>query len=61
LNPVTLGKWTDQAAGFEPEELERALEILLDLDRQVKVGETEPEASLEVAIVQLCTRLAAVG
>jgi DNA polymerase III delta subunit len=57
LNPATVGKWTDQASAFDRLELERALEILRDLDRQVKIGETEPEPSLEVAIVQLCTRL----
>src|SRR5581483_7147793 len=40
LNPATLNKWMDQAAAFEPAELERALEILLELDRQIKTGET---------------------
>jgi DNA polymerase III delta subunit len=57
LNPTTVGKWSEQAAGFEREELERALELLLNLDRQIKTGETEPEPSLELAIVALCTRL----
>lgn len=59
LNPATVGRWTDQAQAFEPAELERALEVLLDLDRQVKTGETTSEPALEVAIVQLCTRLSA--
>src|SRR4029079_11532577 len=36
LNPATLGKWTEQAAAFEPAELERALDVLLTLDRQNK-------------------------
>jgi DNA polymerase-3 subunit delta len=57
LNPSTIGKWMDQAAAFDRSELERALELLLDLDRQIKTGETESEASLELAIVQLCSRL----
>jgi DNA polymerase III delta subunit len=57
LNPATLGKWMDQAEGFEPAELERALEILLELDRQIKTGETTSEPALEVAVVQLCSRL----
>jgi DNA polymerase-3 subunit delta len=57
LNPATVGKWTDQASAFDRLELERALEVLLDLDRQIKTGETTPEFSLEVAIVQLCSRL----
>jgi DNA polymerase III subunit delta len=58
LNPATLGKWTEQAEAFEPAELEHALELLLDLDRQIKTGEAESEASLEVAVVHLCSRLA---
>ena len=33
------------------------LEVLLELDRHIKLGETEPEPSLEVAVVRLCTRL----
>jgi DNA polymerase-3 subunit delta len=59
LNPATLNKWTDDARRFEPQELQRALEVLLELDRQVKTGETTPEVALELAIVQLCSRLAA--
>jgi DNA polymerase III subunit delta len=57
LNPATVGRWSDQAAAFDRAELERALEVLLELDRHIKLGETEPEASLEVAIVRLCSRL----
>lgn len=57
LNPATVARWMDQASAFEPAELERALEVLLELDRHIKVGETEPEPSLEVAVVELCTRL----
>jgi len=58
LNPATVGRWSEQAAAFDRTELEQALEILLELDRHIKLGETEPEASLEVAIVRLCSRLA---
>lgn len=57
LNPATVGRWMDQAARFDRLELERAIELLLDVDRQIKTGETEPEPSIEVTIVQLCTRL----
>ena len=57
LNPATLGRWTEQAAGFERGELEQALGVLLELDRHIKLGETEPEPSLEVAVARLCTRL----
>ena len=59
LNPATLARWTEQASGFERSELEQALGVLLELDRHIKLGETEPEPSLEVAIVRLCTRLGA--
>jgi DNA polymerase III delta subunit len=59
LNPATVGKWMEQAARFDPAELEQAIELLLDVDRQIKIGETEPEPSVEIAIVKLCTRLAA--
>ena len=57
LNPATVARWSDQAAAFDRAELERALEVLLELDRHIKLGETEPEPSLEVAVVRLCTRL----
>src|SRR5438132_933053 len=49
LNPATVGRWTDQAAGFERQDLEQALSVLLDLDRKIKTGETEPEPAPEVA------------
>jgi DNA polymerase-3 subunit delta len=57
LNPATVERWSSQAAAFDRAELERALEVLLELDRHIKLGETEPEPALEVAIVRLCTRL----
>jgi DNA polymerase III delta subunit len=57
LNPNTVARWSDQAARFEREELEASLQILLELDRHIKLGETEPESALEVAIARLCMRL----
>jgi len=57
LNPNTVARWSDQAAHFERSELESALQILLELDRHIKLGETEPEAALEIAIARLCMRL----
>jgi DNA polymerase-3 subunit delta len=61
LNPATLQKWTDEARRFEAIELQRALELLLELDRQIKTGETTPDVALELAIVHLCSRLASVA
>ncbi|MBV9747792.1 MAG: DNA polymerase III subunit delta [Acetobacteraceae bacterium] len=57
MNPATLARWSDQAAAFARDELERAESLLLELDRHIKLGETEKEPSLEVAVVRLCTRL----
>ena len=59
VNPRTLPRLSAQAAHFEPDELERAVDLLLDLDRRIKTGETEPEAALELAVVRLCSRLGA--
>lgn len=53
-NPKVLDKLFQQVAGFDSAELEAALETLLDLDRQIKTGETGAETSLELAIVKLC-------
>ncbi len=53
-NPKVLDKLLQQVAGFDRAELEAALETLLDLDRQIKTGETGAETSLELAIVELC-------
>ena len=61
INPNTVQRWIEQARSFEPNELQRALLLLLELDRQIKTGETSPEISLELAVVQLCSRLAAVA
>ena len=38
LNPNTVARWSDQAARFEREELEAGLQILLELDRHIKLG-----------------------
>ncbi len=59
LNPNTLPRLMDQSSRFDADELEHALELLIDLDRQIKTGETEPEAAVEVAIVELTSRLSA--
>ena len=59
LNPATLGRWSEQASAFERSELERALELLLELDRRIKTGETEPEPALEVVVARLSSRLTA--
>jgi DNA polymerase-3 subunit delta len=61
LNPATVAKWIDDARHFEASELERTLDVLLDLDRQIKTGETTPDVALELAIVRLCSRLASVA
>lgn len=53
-NPKVLDKLFQQVAGFDSAELEAALATLLDLDRQIKTGETGAETSLELAIVKLC-------
>jgi DNA polymerase-3 subunit delta len=54
LNPRMVDRLSDQASGFERDELEGALEVLLDLERKIKTGETEPEESLELALLKLC-------
>ncbi len=54
LNPATVNRWMDEGARFESGELERSMDLLLNLDRQIKLGETEAEPSIEVALVQLC-------
>ncbi|MCA1644038.1 MAG: DNA polymerase III subunit delta [Chloroflexi bacterium] len=54
LNPGTVERWADQAKAFDGELLEQAIELLLNLDRQIKTGETSPEPALELAVVQLC-------
>ncbi len=55
LNPRVVDRLLDQVAGFEREELERAMDVLLELDRKIKIGETEPEPALELAVAALCS------
>lgn len=57
LNPRTLGRTQAQASRFEVAELERALDLLLTLDRMIKTGEIEPDVGLELTLVRLCSRL----
>lgn len=59
LNPRALPKLLEQAARFERDEIERVLDLLLTLDRQIKTGQTDAEAAMEVLIVRICTRLGA--
>lgn len=57
LNPAALGRTTEQAAHFDADELERALELLLEADRWIKGGEMDPEVAVELLLARLCTRL----
>jgi DNA polymerase III subunit delta len=57
LNPRTLPRLTEQAERFERDELEHALELLLDVDRQMKTGEAQPETAVELLVTRLTTRL----
>ncbi|MBI2756505.1 MAG: DNA polymerase III subunit delta [Chloroflexi bacterium] len=57
VNPRALPKQMEQAAAFSVAEIERALELLLALDRGVKTGELEVEAALELTVAHLCSRL----
>jgi len=56
-NPRVVARLKEQADRFEREELERALELLLDVDRQMKTGEAVPETAVELLVVQLASRL----
>jgi DNA polymerase-3 subunit delta len=55
LNPRVVDRLLDQVAGFDRQELQRAMEVLLELDRKIKIGETEPEPALELAVAALCS------
>jgi DNA polymerase-3 subunit delta len=57
LNPRSVPRLTEQAERFDREELERALELLLAVDRRMKTGEAEPEAAVELLVTQLAGRL----
>jgi DNA polymerase III delta subunit len=58
LNPRSLPRLTDQADRFDREELEHALELLLDVDRQMKTGEAQSATVVELLVVRLAGRLA---
>jgi DNA polymerase-3 subunit delta len=58
LNPRSLPRLSEQADRFERDELEHALELLLEVDRQMKTGETIPETAVELLVTQLTGRLA---
>jgi DNA polymerase III delta subunit len=58
LNPRSLPRLTEQAERFDRQELEHALELLLEVDRQMKTGEAQPETAVELLVAQLSGRLA---
>jgi DNA polymerase III subunit delta len=57
LNPRSLPRLTEQAERFERDELEHALELLLETDRQMKTGEAQPEPAVELLVTTLAGRL----
>jgi DNA polymerase III subunit delta len=57
LNPRSLPRLTEQAERFDRDELERALELLLETDRQMKTGEAQPEPAVELLVTTLAGRL----
>jgi DNA polymerase III delta subunit len=57
LNPRSLPRLTEQAEHFERGELEHALELLLETDRQMKTGEAQPEPAVELLVTALAGRL----
>jgi DNA polymerase-3 subunit delta len=57
LNPRSVPRLTEQAERFERDELEHALELLLEVDRQMKTGEAQPETAVELLVAQLAGRL----
>lgn len=53
LNPRTAGKLARQARRFSVAALEAAYRKLLDLDRQIKTGQADPEPALELLVAEL--------
>lgn len=53
LNPNVLSKLQRQARAFKPDELQRALERLLEADRASKTGRLDPELAVELAVAEL--------
>lgn len=54
-HPYVIKKALQQSRNFSPQELVRALEILLDTDVAIKTGKGEPLALLETGILRLCS------
>jgi len=52
-NPRALEKLARQAARYQPEDFDRAYELLLACDRAIKTGETEPEVAVELLVAEL--------
>ena len=53
VHPFVAEKTERQARGYRMDQLESALRLLLDTDRQIKTGEAEPELALELFICDL--------
>lgn len=56
INPATLPRLARQARALSVEELERALERLLEADRASKSGALEAELAVELAVAELSAR-----
>jgi DNA polymerase III subunit delta len=54
-NPRALEKLARQAARYQPEDLERAYELLLTCDREVKTGKRAPEVAVELLVAELAS------
>ena len=54
-NPRALEKLARQAVRYQPEDLERAYELLLRCDREVKTGKRAPEVAVELLVAELAS------
>jgi DNA polymerase III subunit delta len=54
-NPRALEKLARQAARYQPEDLERAYELLLACDREVKTGTRAAEVAVELLVAELAS------
>jgi len=54
-NPRALEKLARQAARYQPEDLERAYELLLLCDREVKTGKRPAEVAVELLVAELAS------
>ncbi len=52
-NPRALEKLARQAARYQPEDFDRAYDLLLACDRAVKTGATEPAVAVELLVAEL--------